>query len=299
LNVHIAAWQIGSGTLLIRDAEGNFGFIHQSVMEWLAAKAAAVFLNLRHSRESENPENSSALAKSSESGDAPLEWSAILSPLFQKEGDFINPLSRKEISPLMAEFFKDLAGHGLARDWAQGVLDDAEAGETAKKNAFKIIDRLKEKAGPALNLAGQDLHGQDFSVQDLRSANFWHADLGDTLFQSTDLREANFSEAIVRDADFTRADLRKADFTDADCTRANFSGAKLDHAILAAKSWQQARLLNTHAEIDPLRAFGAALPGMALQYMHIQALRGIYPFFPVAWSPQGIIAIGGIKLGHP
>ncbi|MCP4699666.1 MAG: NACHT domain-containing protein, partial [Gammaproteobacteria bacterium] len=46
LNVHIAAWQIGSGTLLIRDAEGNFGFIHQSVMEWLAAKAAAVFLNL-------------------------------------------------------------------------------------------------------------------------------------------------------------------------------------------------------------------------------------------------------------
>ncbi len=134
LDVQIATWQIGSGTLLIRDTEGNFGFIHQSVMEWLTAKAA-VFLAFRsppdrHSRES------------SESDDDSMQWHTILSPLFQKEGDFINPLSRKEISPLMAEFFKDLAGHEPALDWARAVLDDAEASEIARKNAFKILDRL-------------------------------------------------------------------------------------------------------------------------------------------------------------
>ncbi|MCP4700015.1 MAG: NACHT domain-containing protein, partial [Gammaproteobacteria bacterium] len=132
LDAHIATWQIGSGTLLVRDAEGNFGFIHQSVMEWLAAKAA-VFLAFKSPSERQSSES--------------LRWHAILSPLFEKKGDFINPLSRKEISPLMAEFFKDLAGHEPARDWARAVLDDAETNETVRKNAFKILDRMKEKAG--------------------------------------------------------------------------------------------------------------------------------------------------------
>jgi hypothetical protein len=36
-----ATRQVGSGTLLVRDEFGNFGFIHQSVMEWLVADRAA------------------------------------------------------------------------------------------------------------------------------------------------------------------------------------------------------------------------------------------------------------------
>lgn len=32
---------IGSGSLLVRDAEGRFSFVHRSVMEWLVADAAA------------------------------------------------------------------------------------------------------------------------------------------------------------------------------------------------------------------------------------------------------------------
>ncbi|MEU5691141.1 trypsin-like peptidase domain-containing protein [Actinosynnema sp. NPDC020468] len=36
-----AAHAVGSGTLLVRNDDGSFGFVHQSVMEWLVAKVAA------------------------------------------------------------------------------------------------------------------------------------------------------------------------------------------------------------------------------------------------------------------
>ncbi|MGH3907948.1 MAG: NACHT domain-containing protein, partial [Pseudonocardiaceae bacterium] len=36
-----AAHTVGSGTLLVRTPEGEFAFVHQSVMEWLVALAAA------------------------------------------------------------------------------------------------------------------------------------------------------------------------------------------------------------------------------------------------------------------
>src|SRR5262249_37017844 len=38
---------IGSGSLLVRDAEGQFSFVHRSVMEWLVAEAAAKGLRAR------------------------------------------------------------------------------------------------------------------------------------------------------------------------------------------------------------------------------------------------------------
>src|SRR6185436_6216036 len=36
-----AAFTVGSATLLCRDEDGRFSFIHQSVVEWLVANAAA------------------------------------------------------------------------------------------------------------------------------------------------------------------------------------------------------------------------------------------------------------------
>jgi hypothetical protein len=39
-----AAFKIGSATLLVRDEDGRFSFIHQSVVEWLVASAAAADL---------------------------------------------------------------------------------------------------------------------------------------------------------------------------------------------------------------------------------------------------------------
>ena len=58
-----AAHQIGSGTLLVRDAEGNFSFIHQSVLEWLVANQASEAL-----KKGESPETLTARKISSLNG---------------------------------------------------------------------------------------------------------------------------------------------------------------------------------------------------------------------------------------
>ncbi len=62
----VVTFQVGSGTLLVRDEDGNFSFLHQSILEWLVARSAAAAVT---------------------QGTAP------------------ETLSLREISPLMADFF--------------------------------------------------------------------------------------------------------------------------------------------------------------------------------------------------
>jgi predicted kinase len=69
----IATHEVGSGTLLVRDEDGAFAFVHQSVLEWLVAKEAADVL-----REEEKDE----------------------------------VLAQAELSALMVDFFCDLATRG-------------------------------------------------------------------------------------------------------------------------------------------------------------------------------------------
>ncbi|XXX72929.1 NACHT domain-containing protein [Sorangium sp. So ce134] len=76
------AHQIGSGTLLVRDDDGNFGFIHQSVLEWLVAREAAT---------------------------------EVL-----KTGDSA-ALGVREMSDLMIDFFGDLAGPAVSLGWADAA----------------------------------------------------------------------------------------------------------------------------------------------------------------------------------
>ena len=122
-----AAHQLGSGTLLVRDEEGRFRFLHQSVMEWLVARRAAERL-------------------------ATGEATALL--------------GRRALSPLMADFLVALtAEQGDAlRNWVRDALDVAgTGGEVVKMNALMINERLGDPAPVGANLAGQDLRGQDLS----------------------------------------------------------------------------------------------------------------------------------------
>ncbi|MCP4696478.1 MAG: NACHT domain-containing protein [Gammaproteobacteria bacterium] len=112
LDVHTLTHQIGSGTWLVRDEDGNFSFIHRSVMEWLVAKAAA---------------------------DEVRAWLRESRPV---QGLFSGSLAQHQISPLMADFFKDLVGYDLARQWSEAVLQDKDASETVKINALKILQRF-------------------------------------------------------------------------------------------------------------------------------------------------------------
>ena len=76
MTAHEAAFEIGAGSLLVRDREGRFSFVHRSVMEWLLARDAAA-----------------AIA----AGQTP------------------QPLEQNEMSPLMADFVLGLRQAGPRR----------------------------------------------------------------------------------------------------------------------------------------------------------------------------------------
>jgi hypothetical protein len=176
LDHEAAAHQVGSSTLLVRDAEGQFSFLHQSVLEWLVASAAA-----------------RALSRGED-------------PAMLRSG---------AMSALMAELFVDLASPSEALRWAEEVTRGA-ASDAAKRNALTVLKRLGVDVIPRADYRGKDLRGQDFSGQDLRNADFTGADLTDARLVGTKLQWAILRRAVLRGADIEGADFSGADLTSAD-----------------------------------------------------------------------------------
>jgi WD40 repeat protein/3',5'-cyclic AMP phosphodiesterase CpdA len=204
-----AAHAIGVRSLLVRTEEDGFRFVHQSVMEWLVARAAADDFNAGHPR---------------------------------------RLLDGAELSPPMAAFLCDLAGHDRVRSWAHETLG-ANAPETLHRNALVLIRRLEPDvpadgpAPPPAQLAGTDLRGQDLANRDLRRANLSRADL----------RGARLVGTNLAGADLTGADLRGARLV-----RSSLVGARLERS-----NWSYAALLGTGGLPDPVgpELTGAAVAG--------------------------------------
>ncbi|HSS49972.1 MAG TPA: pentapeptide repeat-containing protein, partial [Thermoanaerobaculia bacterium] len=218
----VAAFQVGSGTLLVRDDEGNFSFLHQSILEWLVAKSAA-----------------EALAAGADP----------------------EALTTREISPLMADFFASLASRERAVAWARNVLV-SPAGESTKKNALLVLDRQKEEFRENLDLAGQSLRGKDYSGQDLSSADLRGADLTEARLVGTRLAAARLNKAVLRDADLGSAVLTGADLTEADLTGARLLGTDLRGARFTGARLWRTRLLGAALDSGSLSSAdvsGAAL----------------------------------------
>ena len=119
--VEEATHTVGSGTLLVRTPEGEFTFVHQSVMEWLVANSAAESL---------------------------------------RNGRVADTLFTRKMSTLMRDFLCDLAGHEIARSWAAKVLADPEATGVVKQNGLAVTLRLGPGADQILvgvDLRGLDL----------------------------------------------------------------------------------------------------------------------------------------------
>ena len=120
---------IGSGSLLVRDAEGRFSFVHRSVMEWLVAEAAA-----REVRES---------------GDAAA-------------------LGADEMSELMADFFVSLAGRERA-ERGRGDGAGARRRGARRRTRRRVLKRLEARRWRGEPSPGDDgsrragSRGQDFS----------------------------------------------------------------------------------------------------------------------------------------
>ena len=209
-----AGHSIASGSLLVRTEDGAFTFVHQSLMEWLVAAAAADDL--------------------SASGSTQI-------------------LATRRMSRLMVAFFTDLAGHRAARRWAARTLADQGASHTAKQNALAIRDRADTAEGrdPAeglpghQDLTGVDLRSQDLTGRNLRGANLVRADLRGTRLRGTDLSGADLRYADLTGARMVGGSLRGAVLTGSRWDRAALLGtegadetatsAALDAAAIAGR----------------------------------------------------------------
>ncbi|MDX1968255.1 MAG: metallophosphoesterase, partial [Planctomycetaceae bacterium] len=141
--------EIASGTLLVRDDDGRFTFVHQSIMEWLVADAAAE--DLRASREP-------------------------------------TVLGTAEISRLMADFLVTLGGE-LTGDWAANTprIRNENVTGVQLKNAITISvrqgrDLQISNAKGQLVLRGTEQRGEDLSGLDLREADLSRCDLREAVF---------------------------------------------------------------------------------------------------------------------
>lgn len=223
LDPQTAAFQVGSGTLFVRDEEGRFSFLHQSVLEWIVAREAARELT---------------------------------------SGAASDALSRREMSRLMVEFFCDLAGRETALAWARGAELQAMS-EAAQANGRLVLHWLGEDftaqrmAGKDLrgsdyshrflnraNLARADLSDSSLRGAFLRRANLRGATLLRADLAGADLRGADLFEANLSSARLTRADVRAASFAGAVLHRASLLGCywgERDSAPLAeADTWASA-----------------------------------------------------------
>ncbi|MFO0589986.1 MAG: pentapeptide repeat-containing protein [Polyangiaceae bacterium] len=221
----VTVHQVGSGTLLVRDAEGRFSFLHSSVLEFaVASRAAAHLLAGREPR----------------------------------------LLALEPLTELCADFFVEQTGRERALAWATRALSGA-LGDVAQKNGRLVMDRLRVAPGPVVlshkDLRGQDfsrraLRGADFSHCDLTEASFAGADLtGATLVGAT-FRSADLTRALLTQADLRGADLAGALMMGADLREARLSGAVFRQASLvgARVRW---------SDIEPDRSAGAAPPSPA------------------------------------
>ncbi|HVG64027.1 MAG TPA: pentapeptide repeat-containing protein, partial [Hyalangium sp.] len=225
LDLEEARHQIGSGTLLVRDSNDNFSFIHQSVMEWLVAKAVVEQL---------------------------------------KQEGTAAALGVQAITPLMADFVWGLAGRAEAEQWAQQAVAE-QASEIVHKNALLILKRLGVDAKAEMNLAGQDLRGQDLSKRDLRNADLTGARLTGASLAGANLRGAKLTKADLQHADLSGAILERADLSGANLTRARLLGVRASQAVLAGTLLHEARMIGAQLDPSVLQGredelFGAALP---------------------------------------
>ncbi|WP_437962676.1 pentapeptide repeat-containing protein (plasmid) [Sorangium sp. So ce119] len=254
---------IGSGSLLVRDAEGAFSFVHRSVLEWLVAEAAA--------REVKGTGDSAALAAD-------------------------------EMSELMVDFFVSLAGRERAAAWSARVLHGAAEGH-AKDNGLRIARWLAKGEEGAVagedendgvegaELAGQDLSGQNLNHADLRKAdltkaNLTNATLVDARLGGASLVSARLGRADLRGASLIGADLRGADLSFARLAGADLTGVELEGAVLRGTKLVGAR----GVAIAPHAAEGAAPPRPSsadLMWMLASACNA------VAWNPSGDLLATG------
>ncbi len=267
-----AAFKIGSATLLCRDEDGRFSFIHQSVVEWLVASAAVDDL---------------------------------------REGRPPTLLTGAEMSDLMADFLGSLAGTDRTLAWTREVLA-APPSELAAANANRALQRLGRDAtreplpvdeadviNVVADLSGHDLRGRDFSgTSHLRGAMLERANLSESSLVGANLSNARLAHAELRRANLTKANLAGTDLTGADLSFARLLGADLTGAKLAGARLHYTALAGARIDPDSLQQ-ADVLRVVPSRPRHLDVIVGapVVPCASVAFSPDGAFVAAGYSDG--
>jgi WD40 repeat protein len=219
LDASTKAQHAASRTLLVRDEEGTFSFLHRSILEFAAAWAAASALRAGKA-------------------DARL-------------------ITATEMSELMAEFFTALATHEHVIPWVRRALE-GQGTPIEKRNAQRVLEHLprdiRAKLGQMrIMRRGEDLRGQSFVGQDLSGVNFADANLSEAVLARADLTGANLSRAKLVRTDLKGAIIRNADLRGADLSFAGLVGADLRGARLDGAQLPYAKLLGVQADPGVLK----------------------------------------------
>jgi WD40 repeat protein len=264
LSAEQTAHAMGAGSLLVRTDDGAFGFIHDSVGEWLVAAEIARGLT------NDPPEN-------------PVQ------------------LAQRMLSALTVEFLCDLAGVQACERWTRWVESGLARSEIVWTNAMRITGRLKTAL--TADLRGASLQGQDLSGRSFHGVDFTGADLSEAQLVSTDLSGAVLRDARLVGARLDDATLAGADLTNADFTRARLGRTNLTNATFTGSRWNLASLIHTSGLPGESELRGAAIvPGHELVTVfapaEISVRHGFHPGLgrlprSIAYSHDGgTLAIG-------
>lgn len=205
-----ATHAIGAGSLLVRSENGQFGFIHSSVMEWLVAKEIAGQL--------------------AAGGEPRL-------------------LFDRTLSELTCDFVCALAEARLIQRWATALLADSSAKSTAKSaayaNALQLSTRLRTPA--RADLRGASLRGENLSDRELRDVDLTDADLTDARLVRANLSGANLTGARLVGVRLDDAVLDGADLTGADLSNARLLGTSMHGVRITGSNWRRATLVGVRS----------------------------------------------------
>jgi Tol biopolymer transport system component len=288
----MTAQLIGSDTLLSRDENGRFSFIHSSIMEYLVA------VELVDTLHRDGLDRPGSIEKHP-------TWP------FRRRGrvrQTTELLAAAAISDLTADFLLDLAGSERIDALCYLLTNSRGVPAQAKANALTLIHRVNARRQRSVDLvgadlAGQDLSGQNFAKQNLSWADLSGANLTDVRLDGADLTEANLTgatltrtvfdgaqlpRAVLRSAtarysQWGQANLTGADLTGADLEAAMFAEVDLTTATLTDSRWGQAVVLGGGFP-GGFAPTDTAWPGDARPYVQTGHLG---TSFAVAFVPTG------------
>lgn len=225
---------LGSGTLLVRDENGRFRFIHASVMEFLVASAVVEGL-----------------------GPGPND----------RRGQ-LELLAHREMSGLMIDFLVDLADRDVLTAWIRDVLDAPNITAAAGINAENVAKVAGIPIRTGHRLADTNQAGRDLSALDLGGADLQRADLSYAVLAGNDMTGADLRHTTLTGATLSGVRAPAVPASDSVFTQARIDTAYLRGVNLRGAGLQNARICRTdlrEADLREANLLGARLSNVDLR----------------------------------